>query len=267
MKKFFTFLFAVMAALQLNSANYSVTDFEDGQLGSTKVIWSAGSCSIVDNPYKGGINSSNKALAVVNNAWVPVTMSCTLPEGKTWYDYQSVKVKFCLTAGTDLDWAQVQIGLCTGDWGMEQIGVLSPVWESGALGVWYSVEVPIDPIKLATYLSSNSNPTYLIVKYDKSAGNNFMIDDVELVPTITSAVETVQSETVSMAQTGKNIFQVNSDNADATYTLSGINGCLLLDGKAGDGKIIIDLNNQSKGVYLLKVQSGEQVKTYKLVNR
>lgn len=125
MKKIFTFLFALMAAFQLNSANYLVADFEDGQLGSTKAIWSAGSCSVVDNPYKSGINTSNKALAVVNNAWVPVTIPCTLPEGKTWYDYKSVKVKFCLTAGTDFNWAQVQIGLCTGDWGMEQVGVLS----------------------------------------------------------------------------------------------------------------------------------------------
>ncbi len=267
MKKIFTFLFALMAAFQLNSANYLVADFEDGQLGSTKAIWSAGSCSVVDNPYKSGINTSNKALAVVNNAWVPVTIPCTLPEGKTWYDYKSVKVKFCLTAGTDFNWAQVQIGLCTGDWGMEQVGVLSPVWESGALGVWYSVEVPIDPIKLATYLNANSNPTFLIVKYDKGAGNNFMIDDVELVPSITSAVRTTDTDALSMSKIGNNIYQVNSGNVDATYTLSGINGQLLLEGKAVSGKIIIDLNNQSKGVYLLKVQTGDQVKTYKLVNR
>lgn len=267
MRKFFTFLFAALAVFQLNSANYSVADFEDGQIGATKVIWGSGSCNIVDNPYKEGINTSNKALAVINNAWVPVTMSCVLPEGKTWYDYQSVKVKFCLTAGTDLDWAQVQIGLCTGDWGMESVGLLSPVWESGALGVWYSVEVPIDPIKLAPYLTANSNPSFLIVKYDKGAGNNFMIDDVALVPSITSAVETAKYDALSMSQVGRNIYQVNPGSADATYALLGINGQLLLDGKAADGKIIIDLNNQSKGVYLLKVQAGEQVKTYKLVNR
>ncbi len=267
MKKIFITMVVLMVALQLNSANFIVADFEDGQIGTTKVIWSAGSCSIVDNPYKGGVNVSNKALAVVNNAWVPVTIPCTLPAGKTWYDYKSVKVKFCLTAGTDLNWAQVQIGLCTGDWGMEQIGVLNPAWETGALGVWYSVEIPVDEAKLATYLSSNSNPAYLIVKYDKGGGNNFMIDDVELIPSITSAVGTTGTDALSMSKIGNNIFQVNSGNVDATYTLSGINGQLLSDGKAVDGKIIIDLNNQAAGVYLLKVQSGEQVKTYKLVNR
>lgn len=250
------------------SQNYLVADFESGYSGTPKIIWGAGSCDIVDNSFQSGINTSAKSLAVTNNAWVPVTIPCTLPAGKTWNDYKSVKVNFCLTAGTDLSWAQVQIGLCAGDWGMENIGTLSNIWGDGVLGTWYSVEVPIDETKLANYLVSN-NPSYLIVKYDKPAGNNFLLDDVELVSAQLTGLNTRMLEVFSLSQIGKNIYKLKSDADDQieSYSIYNTSGNLIRHLKANCGEIEIDLNAQNQGIYLLKVQTANQSNTYKLLKR
>jgi hypothetical protein len=242
--------------LQNLSSNFLVADFESGYTGTPKVIWGAGSCSIVDNSYQSGINTSAKSLAVTNNAWVPVTMPCTLPAGKTWNDYQSVKIKFCLTGGADLSRPNIEIGLCTGDWGMDNIGNLDPAWGDGVLGTWYSVEIPINMSQLAAYLSSNSNPAYLIVKYNKAAGCNFLIDDVELVPT----EQTTISQQID--------FENNINPAQSWYSTS----VAIVDNPANTGintsakvlQITDDATNQYGGAISINVlPAGDNWNNYK----
>jgi len=176
-------LLAFFAACSLltQAQTFMVNDFESAAIGdSTKVIWGGGTAVVAANPNSGGINTSAKVLNVTNNAWVPVSFSITLPAGKTWADYDGVRVKLCPTAGAALDYGNFEIGLCPGDWGMTTVGSANG-WSTATIGTWYSADIAFDQAKLTTYLAANPVTTNLIVKYNKSAGYNILMDDIQLI--------------------------------------------------------------------------------------
>src|ERR1035437_8409403 len=119
MKRMLLILLAA-CSLILQAQTLMLNNFESYPTGTAnpdgiKAAWS-GSVQVIANPVVGGVNTSAQVLEVSNVEWVPVTIPVTLPAGKTWADYDGVRVKLCPTAGADLQSANIELGLAQNSW-------------------------------------------------------------------------------------------------------------------------------------------------------
>lgn len=66
-----------------------------------------------------------------------------------------------------------------------------------------------------------------------------------------------------------NVFELTltNNNAMATAAVYDLTGSLLATAKSKDGKLLVDTQNWSSGIYLLKLQSGEEIEHIKLLKR
>jgi len=174
-------VFFAACSLLTQAQTFMVNNFESAAIGdSVKVIWNGGTAVVAANPYSSGINTSAKVVSVNNLAWVPVSFPVTLPAGKTWADYDGVRVKLCPTAGASLDYGNFEIGLAPDASNMTTVGSANG-WSTATIGTWYSADIAFDQAKLTTYLAANPVTTNLIVKYNKAAGYNILMDDIQLI--------------------------------------------------------------------------------------
>ncbi|OYQ46913.1 hypothetical protein CHX27_03665 [Flavobacterium aurantiibacter] len=60
---------------------------------------------------------------------------------------------------------------------------------------------------------------------------------------------------------------LTNNNAMATAAVYDLTGSLLATAKSKDGKLLVDTQNWSSGIYLLKLQSGEEIEHIKLLKR
>ncbi|WP_298144569.1 T9SS type A sorting domain-containing protein [Flavobacterium sp.] len=60
---------------------------------------------------------------------------------------------------------------------------------------------------------------------------------------------------------------LTNNNAIATVAVYDLKGSLLATAKSKDGKLLVDTQNWSSGIYLLKLQSGEEIEHIKLLKR
>jgi hypothetical protein len=184
MKQMLLVLFAACSML-VQAQTLLLNDFETDTIGTVnpegiKAAWS-GSVIVAANPLVNALNASSKVLNVTNSAWVPVTIPVTLPAGKTWADYDGVRIKLCPTAGDDLSYAQIELGLAENSWSEFKVGATS-VWSSATLNTWYSADIAFDQTLLKSFTDTVTLPvTNLIVKYNKGAGYNILFDDIQLI--------------------------------------------------------------------------------------
>ena len=175
----------VACSMLLQAQTFMVNDFESSTIGDSipggvKAAWS-GAVVVEANPVVNTVNSSAQVLKVINNGWVPVTIPVTLPAGKTWADYDGVRVKLCPLVGSasDLTYTDVEIGLGDNAWSEFKVGD-TRAWSSANINTWYSVDIAWDP-SLVKRFTDSVTTTNLIVKYNAVAGDNVLYDDVQLI--------------------------------------------------------------------------------------
>jgi hypothetical protein len=175
----------VACSMILQAQTFMINDFESATIGDSvpagiKAAWS-GAVVVEANPVISAVDSSAKVLKVINNGWVPVTIPVTLPAGKTWADYDGVRVKLCPLAGSagDLTYTDVEIGLAANAWSEFKVGDIR-AWSSATINTWYSVDIAWDPA-LVTKFTDSLTTTNLIVKYNAVAGDNVLYDDIQLI--------------------------------------------------------------------------------------
>lgn len=177
-------VFFAACSLILQAQTFMVNDFESYAIGSDgggcKAAWS-GSVVVAANPVVNAINPSANVLSVTNVAWVPVTIPITLPAGKTWKDYDGVRVKLCPTAGADLSYAQIELGLAENSSSEFKVGAAN-AWSTATLNTWYSADIAFDQTLVKSFTDTVAFPiTNLIVKYNKGAGYDILMDDIQLI--------------------------------------------------------------------------------------
>jgi len=177
-------LFAACSLILQAQQTFMVNDFESSAIGSDgggcRAMYS-GSVVVAANPVVMGVNTSAQVLEVTNQNWLPVTFPVTLPAGKTWADYDGVRVKLCPTAGADLSYANIALGLSRNNYSMTTLGNAN-AWSSATLNTWYSADIAFDNVLKTHYLDTITAPvTNLIIKYNKAAGYNILMDDIQLI--------------------------------------------------------------------------------------
>jgi len=175
-------VFCAACSMLVQAQTFMVNNFESAAIGSNggaPAIYN-GSSAVVANPFIGTLNPSANVLNVTNTGYVPVSTTIALPAGKTWADYDGVRVKLCPTAGADLSYANIEIGLASDTWSMTSVGS-GNAWSTAALNTWYSCDIPFTASLLSACLTATPMPTYLLVKYNKAAGYNVLMDDIQLI--------------------------------------------------------------------------------------
>jgi len=176
-------VFCAACTLLANGQTLVVNNFESAAIGSdggAPVIYN-GTGAVAANPVVSTLNPSAKVLNVSNTSgYAPVSTLITLPAGKTWADYDGVRVKLCPIAGTDLSYANIEIGLAVNSWSMTTVGSAN-AWSTATLNTWYSCDIPFTSSLLSASLVTNPVPTNLLVKYNKAAGYNVLMDDIQLI--------------------------------------------------------------------------------------
>ncbi len=185
MKKI-TFFFSLLAVSFLASAQSKIT-FEDNTLNGAAIVY-GGSSSIVSNPVKTGINTSNYCLDIINDGYAPVKFSnFNIATGsKSSYSYVMLKFKIAYKAfnggvATDLDYPQVDVfsSAASPTLGAEEkIGTTASTWGSHTSDslVWKSVSFTFSASLLATI------PNGILVLKVAKPKCEYLIDDIELIP-------------------------------------------------------------------------------------
>lgn len=179
-----TFLILFLAFSFVANAQTKIT-FEDNTTNGAAIIY-GGTVSVVENPVKTGINTSNYCLDIINDGYAPVKFSnFNIPTGtKTAYPYVMLKFKIAYKAfngGTDLDYPQVDVFSSAASptiGAEEKIGATTSAWGSHTSDslVWKSVSFTFSASLLTTI------PNGILVLKVAKPKCEYLIDDIELIP-------------------------------------------------------------------------------------
>lgn len=148
--------------------------------------WS-GACEVVENTYKSAINSSQRALKITNPEFSPITYANTLPDGKKWSDYESIRFQICVLSGEDVEWAGIEVGVRNENDNGQHTKIGAAYDENGqetaaygecVIGEWLNVELSINE----TLVTSTIEEVALMYIRLMKSNMEYLIDNVELVP-------------------------------------------------------------------------------------
>lgn len=173
----------------------AIFTFETMDLGASSrcgMPW-AGSCEVTTNPYNtSGINTSSKCLHIVNPEFSPVTLSNSLPEGKTWSDYKGIKLDVCFTVGESLPWGGIEIGVRTDNGqhikfgsAYDDNGDETAAWGDCTIGTWMPITLGI---KESLVTDDAKNVPTLYIRLMKS-NMEYLLDNVTLIPATGLSIE------------------------------------------------------------------------------
>ncbi|VBB48413.1 exported hypothetical protein [uncultured Paludibacter sp.] len=202
MKK--TLLFMIVLGFSLAITAQTKLDFESDAIGATTnaaALWAGGSVDVMANPYKTGMNTSNQVLHVMNDNYCAVYLKIALPAGtKTSYPYISVNYKLCYVGpngGDDLNYPNTDfysIPSSSTSYAdantspdvmrfASSIGWSGVCWGSATVGTWTQSSFTFPSATL-----TNIPEGYLVIKIAKPK-LEYLIDDIELVPSPTSGTD------------------------------------------------------------------------------
>lgn len=236
---------------QLADAN-TIFTFETMELGETSrcsMPWH-GTCSVVENPYTAGINSSTKALQVNSGDCSPVTFSEALPTGKTWKDYTGLKFQLCILE-SGFEWGYIDMGVRTESGNHIKLGYAvdetteseGHAYREYTPGEWFEVELKIDGA-LVSEEAEAVRTMYLCLMKN---GIAYLYDNLTLIPASSSAV--VERELVSNLKVYGADNQINlSLQKDMQVMVYSIDGRLVFSQFLSSGHHTVDL---PRGVYIV----------------
>ncbi|MFT3737680.1 MAG: hypothetical protein QM786_02880 [Breznakibacter sp.] len=273
MRKITLFLGAMgLMASAGHSQNLVLDNFEDGALSSRYRAGSGNSAlfSVVDNPLKSGINTSNKAFRLTNNSGSAYFMlDLNQNEQAISTDgYNRFRFKYYAAPNAD----GVQIGDITavrlqlyGSSSTENIRDIKPKLQ----GVWETItyEIPV----VAAYNVFQIRLNYNRVSPASLVTDNYYIDDVEFFytdGTTTSVGENAQARPVSCyinSATGQaflNLAGYHADNARAIlYHITGQEIKTIFHGSLSGQNGPIPFTVEKPGIYIVKVVAGNKILT------
>jgi hypothetical protein len=194
MKKITLFFSLLFAVATLSAQSLVRVNFEDNALNGASVIYN-GSVSVIANPVTSGANGSAYCLDVVNNGYAPLKIgSFTVPAGTaSTYPYWKLRFKIAYkgyNGGSDLDYPSVDVFSSPASPVLdatEKLGSVSSVWGTHGASAdsmqWKVAEFTMSSSALASIPAGT-----LVLKLAKSKCE-YLIDDIELVPSLTNGFD------------------------------------------------------------------------------
>jgi hypothetical protein len=209
----------------------TIFTFETMDLGPTTrcaTPWT-GSCRVVANPVKVGINTSDKSLEVTTVEFSPVTFATALPDGKTWSDFDGLTFQFCVTADPNdgRNWGACEMGVRLDNGTHEKIG--AAFGETGVEGAafgavnlneWIPITLRIKDYPISTVANTTGK---LYIRVMKS-GLTYLLDNVTLLPKSASGVSHIPYESQAIKAAGQRGAIRLDVVANTTVSIYGIDG-------------------------------------------
>lgn len=230
----------------------AIFTFETMDLGVSnrcQMPW-AGSCEIVENPYKTGINTSDKCLHIVNPECSPVTLANALPDGKNWSDYKGINFDICFIKGESLPWGSIEIGVRADNGEHTKFGSVydengeeTAAWGECTLDTWMPIELSIKDNLVTDNVKGVSTLYIRLMKNNME----YLLDNVTLVP-ISSETDIKNSIIQGFSVVGVKGETIVTLEKDMVVSIVTIDGKQVLSQRMVAGKHNISL---PAGLYII----------------
>ena len=259
-----------------NAISYA-QDFESGTYppeGWTKPDWTFGWNSI---ELDTGINCTPTTAIYVNHYWIDrrgeevylITNKVKLGGGTTAQNWLTYDYAYCGYSGY-ADGLRIEISIdCGTTWdsiygasgtALQTTGYVNSPWHP-TCGTWAS-----DSLDLTAH---GYNGDTIMVRFVaiNDYGNCFFMDNININGQNILQVQELEDSfhTSIYPNPTKGIFSIRTDSDNLEVSIYSTLGELVLKEKIIDGLKQIDLSNQSKGVYFVKLKSGDKTEQRKLI--
>jgi hypothetical protein len=236
----------------------TILTFETMDLGANPrcgMPWS-GTCSVVENSFKSGINSSNKCLQINGVECSPVTFTGALPTGKQWKDYNGLSFQFCVTndPNNQKDWGACEVGIRLDNGTHIKIGAAydengqeTAAYGTAPLNEWINVTLKIKE-DLITEEANTAGTLYIRLMKNNLT---YLIDNITLSPKSTTELKNTFEDSSIKAFGSKGKIKVEVISNKSKVIISTSDGKLLYSKLHSSGIFEINLPT---GIYIVNHQ-------------
>ncbi|MGE0561849.1 MAG: T9SS type A sorting domain-containing protein [Flavobacteriales bacterium] len=106
--------------------------------------------------------------------------------------------------------------------------------------------------------------------WDPNVGYGFAQLENHLSTTTVNVEETVLTDDINiLPNPSSGIFNIDLGEKEklVSYTVFSMDGRIVLEGKTIDNKVLVDMRDESEGVYFLKISDDSKITTYKIIKQ